>query len=494
MDKVLIIEDSLTFSKMLMMEIQSVFDVECVPAYSLQEAVDILESNSDQFFCATIDINLPDATKGEAVNLIIDHYPNISPIVLTGKINEALREDMLQMNVADYVQKDGQHNLEYVASLVHRLYKNSDVKILITDDSATARMEMQRLLAVQRFQILKASSGSEAIDTLAENPDIRIALVDCNMEDMSGLELTEKFRENYSKEKMAIIGVSSSSGRNMSPNFIKSGANDFLVKPFQPEEFHCRINQNIEFLDVVQEHQQARELINLTLGTAAHDIRSPLSGITGLAGILLNGVNDDTKRDKYLNTLVDAANNLSDLVDNLLDTTAIEHGGSLKQNVQPTNLQALIEQRLTLYQAKAEEKSIRLNAQFEAADTILCDSNNMGRVLDNLLSNALKYSPSKSTIDILLTCSEKHIRVDINDQGTGIPEAQEKNLFGAYQTLGSQTTAGESSTGLGLAICKNIIDAHNGKIGYRHLDTGGSGFFFVLPHASNESLKTGSHD
>ena len=89
MDKVLIIEDSLTFSKMLMMEIQSVFDVECVPAYSLQEAVDILESNSDQFFCATIDINLPDATKGEAVNLIIDHYPNISPIVLTGKINEA---------------------------------------------------------------------------------------------------------------------------------------------------------------------------------------------------------------------------------------------------------------------------------------------------------------------------------------------------------------------------------------------------------------------
>jgi signal transduction histidine kinase len=163
--------------------------------------------------------------------------------------------------------------------------------------------------------------------------------------------------------------------------------------------------------------------------------------------------------------------------------TVIE-SGEITLEPDEVNLGELVAQRLTLYHHLSDNKDISVDFKQRSLSTLRCDPDRITQVVDNFLSNAIKYSPFHSIVSVKLSESDGWHRFEVADNGCGISEENQEKLFNAYQRF-SETTGGESSTGLGLVICKNFIEAHQGRIGYRDNEGGGSCFYFTLPSKTN---------
>ena len=474
---VLIIEDSRSFSSLVAGALKQRYQYQSIIAGTYADAEVILKERSGQFLAAIVDLNLPDAPKGEAVELTSQY--NIPSIVFTGQLSDGLREDIFSKGVSDYVLKSGRHNIDYVVDAVRRFETNRNVKVLVVDDSMTARRQMKRLLLTQCYQVVEADGGLSALGALEEHPDISITITDCHMDGMDGFELTKEIRRTRAKESMAIIGVSSQGGSSVSAQFIKHGADDFIVKPFIQEEFNCRVNQNTETLEHFAHLKSLSNQKNFLMGMAAHDIRNPL-GIIGRVVKRAQDPNTSPERLKeYLEMVDHSCGGLLELLDDILEISQLE-GKNINLNKELAPIEPLLAERIQLAAPLSEEKQIKIASDFQENDSIPLDHKRISQIVDNLISNALKFSPNESTIAISVKKEKDAMVVSIVDQGPGVAE-EESLLFEAFTQLSAKPTGGESSTGLGLAICKSIVDAHGGKIGYEKLSDKGSRFYFSLP-------------
>jgi diguanylate cyclase (GGDEF)-like protein len=252
MKKILIVEDSEMVSKILRHLVQStVMGYETIYAASLAQAVNLYEQAPDDFFAALVDLNLPDAPNGEIVDFTLGH--KIPTIVLTGSYDEQRREQLFAKGIVDYVTKEGRYAYSKAVGMISRLEKNQQSKVLVVDDSDMSRKHVVNLFKRHMFQVLEALDGLEAIKVMLDNPDIKLLITDYNMPRMDGFELVRNLRYKYDKTDLIMIGVSGESSEALSAKFIKHGANDFLRKPFHPEEFYCRIIHNIESLELIEQ-------------------------------------------------------------------------------------------------------------------------------------------------------------------------------------------------------------------------------------------------
>lgn len=253
-ERILIVEDARMFSRILKSRLEE-RGIHVTVAESMQEAEDITGENPELFFLAILDLNLPDAPNGEVVDYILSL--NIPSIVFTGQFSDETREMIIEKNVVDYVIKDDPSSIDYVIGLVMRLQQNRNITVLAVDDSKTARSILVSLLRLQQYKVLEAENGLQALEILAEHADIKVVLTDYMMPEMDGFELTKTIRRKYSRNEMAIIGISAHGGSNLSARFMKFGASDFITKPFSVEEFQCRINQNVELISHIHALNEA---------------------------------------------------------------------------------------------------------------------------------------------------------------------------------------------------------------------------------------------
>lgn len=261
MPKVLIVEDSRSFASLVARRVRRDLGFEAVVAATLAEAAELLRHDAD-YLAALLDLTLPDAPFGEAVDLAIAH--KVPAIVFTSDLSDAMRENFWNRHIVDYVLKDNQQNVDYVVQLLSRLEKNPQIKILVVDDSRSFRSAICVLLATHRYQVLEAASGEAALKVLEEHPDTRLVAVDYSMPGMDGFELTRAIRRRFGKDMMAVVGISGVGEDRLPARFIKSGANDFLHKPFQAEEFYTRITQNLEMLELMAQIRDMAERDYLT--------------------------------------------------------------------------------------------------------------------------------------------------------------------------------------------------------------------------------------
>lgn len=243
---VLIVEDSRSFAALLAKRVRLELGFEAHVAHSLSEAEERIGQGA-RYLAALLDLYLPDAPNGECVDLAIAH--DIPAIVLTAELSDAMRESFWNRRIVDYVYKDAEENVDYVVRLLRRLKQNPATKVLLVDDSKSFRHAVTRLLEAHRYQVLIAHDGEQALEVLERHPDTRLALVDYSMPGMDGYALTRQLRRRFGKDSLAIIGISGVGGTRLSAKFIKSGANDYLNKPFLAEEFYTRITQNLEMLE-----------------------------------------------------------------------------------------------------------------------------------------------------------------------------------------------------------------------------------------------------
>ncbi|MBU1041175.1 MAG: diguanylate cyclase [Proteobacteria bacterium] len=261
MSRVLVVEDSHTFSSLLSRRITEEMGHQVVVANSRAKAEAILSVDTD-FFVALLDLNLPDAPLGEVVDVVL--AKNIPSIVFTGEMDDELRDQFWAKRIVDYILKQNMDNVAYMLCLVERLHRNPTIKVLVVDDSLTSRVVVRKLLEAHRYQVLEAEDGLQALAVLEEHPDVRLVITDYNMPNMDGSELIRTIRRNHAKDLLAVIGLSGTQEAGLSARFIKSGANDFLHKPFLTEEFYTRVTQNIELLEYIAQIKELAEKDYLT--------------------------------------------------------------------------------------------------------------------------------------------------------------------------------------------------------------------------------------
>ncbi|MEO5334389.1 MAG: fused response regulator/phosphatase [Magnetococcus sp. YQC-5] len=258
---ILIVEDSRSLAVAMQRLIRSQLGLRADIAASLEQARGLIDGDRNRYVLAILDLTLPDATKDEVVHEITNR--GIPSIIFSNLYDENLREELLEHGVIDFVVKSSPSSLTYILQLIKRILKNQFIQVLFVDDSNVARRMSVRLLQIYQFIVLEASSGQEALEILEQETRIKLVIVDYHMPGMNGDELTAKIRSQFTKDVMAIIGISSELEHSLSGRFLKAGANDYIRKPFLPEEFFSRISQNLESLELIEEIRRHRDLLSM---------------------------------------------------------------------------------------------------------------------------------------------------------------------------------------------------------------------------------------
>ncbi len=246
LDKVLIVEDSRMFSSLLANTIQNEFYITPSVFSSMEETKEHLENvPSGMYFAALLDLTLPDAPNGEIVDYITSK--GIPAIVFTGNMSDDTRELVWSKRIANYVLKENMSSIEQIVEILKRLRKNIGIKVLVAEDSSSSRKLFKSYLESWNFTVIEAKDGKEALDIInKDGHDISMLLTDNYMPEMDGIALTKEVRRTFSKSRLPIIGMSGEDGSAGTAFFLKSGANDYLHKPFLIEELYCRVMHTIE--------------------------------------------------------------------------------------------------------------------------------------------------------------------------------------------------------------------------------------------------------
>lgn len=243
------------------------------------------------------------------------------------------------------------------------------------------------------------------------------------------------------------------------------------------------VNMQRELAKKNRELDELNKIKNQFLGIAAHDLRNPLGVIMGYSDYILEEDNGNFSEEHLmmLNSILKSSEFMLSLINNLLDVSAIE-SGKLELELTKADLISVIRNNVELNNVIAQKKNIQihLNAQDQISE-ILIDIGKIEQVLNNLISNAVKYSFPDTTVQVNIYQNDSEVIVSVTDQGQGIPESELEKLFKPFEKTSVQSTAGEKSTGLGLSIVKNLVLGHKGRIWVESKVGEGSTFYFSLP-------------
>lgn len=249
MPQILLVEDSNMFGRLAKKRIEQEFNVPVYWTKDLAETAELLKQAEEGFSMAVLDYNLPDAPSGEIIDLVTG--AGISSFVFTSDMTEEVRSYVWSKRVADYILKEDPNSLEYLVDSMRQLGENQNSLILVVDGDRVSRSMLSELLYVRQYRVINASEGQAALDILDQYPGIGLVILDYNMPGPDGCRLCQKIREKNKPDRLAIIGMHSDNDRGVAARFIKSGANDFIVKTdLLVEEFYCRVNRCLETVDL----------------------------------------------------------------------------------------------------------------------------------------------------------------------------------------------------------------------------------------------------
>lgn len=256
MKQILLVEDSVLFGRLTKTRIEEEFDIPVFWAKTLAETIKLLDMANNSFTMALLDLNLPDAPTGEVIDHVVGR--GITSFVFTSNMSDDVRDKMWGKQVADYILKDDPNSLDYIIAAIKRLEKNEDTLAMIVDHSDEFRTKLADLLYIQKFRVATARDGEEALEILDQYPDLKLIVTDFDLPQMDGFHLCQKVRAKHSQENLAIIGLSSHENSSIGARFLKSGANDVMMKEsFQVEEFYSRVNNCVETIDLIGQIREA---------------------------------------------------------------------------------------------------------------------------------------------------------------------------------------------------------------------------------------------
>ncbi len=362
-------------------------------------------------------------------------------------------------------------------------------RLLVVDDDRLNLRILAGILRGEGYELTEADSAERALELYAANPP-DLVLFDVMLPGINGFDACRLLKKTYGDACAPVIFITAKVQSDDVVEGLTAGGVDYLPKPFKPKEVIARIRTHLQNQLLVEQQKKlvaelshANSAKNKFLGMAAHDLRNPLASIRGLSEFLRDGAVGELTPDQLdlINTIHGASQSMLDMVNELLDVATIE-SGELRILPEVGELAAVIEKSVYLRSIDASKKQTTIEfTQGDLNPVASIDSAKMQQVVDNLISNAVKYSPPGSVVRVELHADAKGVGFSVKDQGPGIPENERHRLFKDFSRLSVRPTGGEKSTGLGLAICRKIVEAHHGTIIAQNLPTRGCEFRVTLP-------------
>lgn len=371
--------------------------------------------------------------------------------------------------------------------------------VLVVDDSPTMRRVLASILVGNGYRVFLEESGAQAI-ARAETEPPDIFLVDVEMPEMDGFELCEQLKSRPVLRDIPVIFISAHTDRFDKIRAFGVGAADYVTKPFDIDEVQARIRTHVELrrLHIRQAEQNAllreqneqlkalEKLRDDLTHMMVHDLRNPLTCIYGFLKLLDIRGRPLLPPDlgECIESSLGSTQDLIEMVTSLLDINKFE-AGAMRLDLETCNLAAVATEVVTRSEGLRQERVLTVEMRPEDEVTALADAVLMRRVLTNIVGNALKFTDARTgRIGLTFKPNHERIRIEVADNGPGIPEEWHDKIFEKFGQVGMRSQRKKYTTGLGLTFCKLAVEAHGGAIGVHSTVGVGTTFWLELPRGA----------
>lgn len=364
------------------------------------------------------------------------------------------------------------------------LKNTSSTTVLVVDDEPMALDNIEGFLFPDGYTLHFASSGVEALARLDDvNPDV--ILLDVMMPEMDGFEVCQTIKADGKWRHVPIILVTALSDKKDLARGLAAGADDFINKPVSGVELRARVQSMLRIKKQYDELQSTLRLRDDMAEMIVHDMRSPLSTIVGFCQLfMLKQPKGEDLTD--LERVINQAKRLNSYLNDLLLLAKMDAGQLLITRTE-VDVNKLVHQVKENHAIVAQSRGIDLILQMpDQAPKLSLDGNLMERVIDNLVSNAIKYSLSQDSVVLKVEylqnsveVSAPQLRLQVMDRGAGIPEEKRHKIFDKFETVEAKRSD-VTQVGIGLAFCKMVVEAHGGRIFVQSNHPNGSIFTLEL--------------
>jgi signal transduction histidine kinase len=362
--------------------------------------------------------------------------------------------------------------------------------MLVVDDEPRNCKLIEGFLRSQGYAVESAFDGTTALRRIGESPP-DVILLDVMMPGLTGYEVCAQVKADPATRTCQVMMVTALSDTANKVEGLDTGADDYISKPVQREEFLAKVRALLRARRLLDELEQARGALaarneelqrKKTLAeTLVHDLKSPLAAILGNLDLLRLKGSEEVQQ--LVQRSRRGADRMLKMVMNLLDIEALDEG-RLKPDLQRIDVVPAIAAAIEEAEVPARQQGARLEIDAPGECWIVGDSALLRRVLDNLIANAITHSPPGGTIEVTVCPSPQGVEISVADEGPGIPEEFREKVFDKYQRLNTRE-AGAFNRGLGLTFCRLAIEAHGGTIWIDDAPGGGARFRAILADASS---------
>lgn len=364
--------------------------------------------------------------------------------------------------------------------------------ILIVDDTDINVDVLTALLERAGYQPRSAVNGPQALDIIQQQPP-ELILLDINMPKMSGYEVAERLKADPATADIPIIFISALSESDDVVRAFESGGLDYIVKPFRNREVLARVKAHLQLYRQRQEilhlrehddhqHQLLDKMRQQFVASATHDLKNPLYLISGYSELLQTTpqLMEDEEVQSYLSVIQRSVQKMNFLVQDMLSYLQIETSPDV--NLEAVPISAFVREEAAQQALTAQEKQLEYVVHVPEDDaTLMLDKVMMSRMLENLISNAIKYTEVGGTITISVELGSDYGLISVSDTGLGIPPEYLDSVFMPFERVHTEQHLAVAGTGLGLSTVKTLVERHQGEIEVESELGVGSTFRVILP-------------
>lgn len=379
--------------------------------------------------------------------------------------------------------------------------------VLVVDDEAGMRLGVQRALrnftvdfpdveGEYGFTVDQAETGEEALEIIAKSrPDI--LLLDHKLPGISGLEVLKQLPDD--EGRMLTIVITAYASLDTAVTATKRGAYDFLAKPFTPDELRNVVRKAARHLLIRRQAEklaeEKRQVRFQFISVLAHELKSPLAAVEGYLRIIRDGSagDDPDAQNHMLDRSLTRLEGMRKLILDLLDLTRIE-SGKKHRDLAEQDVADIAREALEGAQAADDDKNLTLELHADGPAPLTCDRGEIEIILNNLISNAVKYNRPDERVDVTVSRDDDAVTISVADTGIGMAPEETERLFKEFTRIKNEKTRNILGSGLGLSIVQKLVSLYGGDVSVSSEPDVGSTFTVTLRDAADAGEQDDEQD